>query len=179
MNRFLIDHHPDAIAKAMCDKHIVKMPTEEAQMLSHVLHHYLGEEGETMKEFTAELGLVNSPPAHAKHPCTEWAAETRANYLFSVDMLRAMSEEYTHRYGKTHKCSLLLPFFLDCAKYIPYGHLSKHPQCFGEGNDHLKTSEIWPVQAYRNYYRWKYQTTEWCGKYKLREVPRWLKESMI
>ena len=28
-------------------------------------------------------------------------------------MLRAMSEEYTHRYGKTHKCSLLLPFFLD------------------------------------------------------------------
>ena len=66
MNRFLIDHHPDAIAKAMCDKHIVKMPTEEAQMLSHVLHHYLGEEGETMKEFTAELGLVNSPPAHAK-----------------------------------------------------------------------------------------------------------------
>ena len=55
MNRFLIDHHPDAIAKAMCDKHIVKMPTEEAQMLSHVLHHYMGEEGETMAEFTAEL----------------------------------------------------------------------------------------------------------------------------
>ena len=65
MNRFLIDHHPDAIAKAMCDKHIVKMPTEEAQMLSHVLHHYLGEEGETMKEFTAELGLCHHPHMQA------------------------------------------------------------------------------------------------------------------
>ena len=109
---------------------------------------------------------------------TDTKGNDTANYLFSVEMLRAMSEEYTHRYGKTHKCSLLLPFFRDCAKHIPHGYLSKHPQCFGKGNDHFKTSEIWPIQAYRNYYRWKYQTTEWCGKYKLREIPRWLKESM-
>jgi len=176
MNRFLIDHHPAAIAKSLCDKHIVKMPTEEAQMLSHVLHHYMGEEGENMKEFTARLGLVNSPPAHAVHPCTEWAAETRANYTFSCMMLDEMSREYTRRYGKTHKCSLLLPFFLDCAKYIPDGIITEHPQCFGEGNDHLKTDEQWPIEAYRNYYRWKYDTTEWCGKYKLREIPRWLIE---
>ena len=33
MNRFLIDHHPDAIAKSLCDQHVVKMPLEEAQML--------------------------------------------------------------------------------------------------------------------------------------------------
>ena len=33
MNRFIVDYHPDAIAKALCDQHVVKMPLEEAQML--------------------------------------------------------------------------------------------------------------------------------------------------
>ena len=36
MNRFLIEHHTDAIAKSLCDQHIVKMPLEEAQMLSQL-----------------------------------------------------------------------------------------------------------------------------------------------
>lgn len=31
MNRFIIDNTPDGIAQAMCDKHVVKMPLEEAQ----------------------------------------------------------------------------------------------------------------------------------------------------
>ena len=33
MNRFIVDYHPEAIAKALCDQHVVKMPLEEAQML--------------------------------------------------------------------------------------------------------------------------------------------------
>ena len=40
MNRFLIEHHPDAIAKSLCDKHIVKMPLEEAQMLCTAVWHH-------------------------------------------------------------------------------------------------------------------------------------------
>jgi len=40
MNRFLIDHHPDAIAKQLCDQHIVKMPLEEAQMLCTAVWHH-------------------------------------------------------------------------------------------------------------------------------------------
>ena len=40
MNRFIIEHHPDAIAKSLCDQHIVKMPLEEAQMLCTALWHH-------------------------------------------------------------------------------------------------------------------------------------------
>ena len=46
MNRFLIEHHPDAIAKSLCDKHIVKMPLEEAQMLCTSLWHHAPEYAE-------------------------------------------------------------------------------------------------------------------------------------
>ena len=166
MNRFLIDHHPAAIAKSLCDKHIVKMPLEEAQMLSFAVKRYVPD----------IEGLQGGPKAHAKHPCTTWAGDTRGNYMYSWMMLDEMSREYTRRYGKVHKCSLLLPRLKELAIHIPEGHVEKHPQCFGKGNDHFKTNEKWPIEAYRNYYRWKYYTTEWCGKYKLREIPRWLTE---
>ena len=33
MNRFLISYTPEWISRELCDKHIVKMPLEEAQML--------------------------------------------------------------------------------------------------------------------------------------------------
>ena len=69
MNRFLIDHHPAAIAKSLCDKHIVKMPLEEAQMLSFAVKRYVPD----------IEGLQGGPKAHAKHPCTTWAGDTRGN----------------------------------------------------------------------------------------------------
>jgi len=175
MNRFLIDYHPAAIAKSLCDKHIVKMPLEEAQMLSHALHRY-DDTDDDFPTFCKRMGLQNGPKAHAVHPCTTWAGDTRANFMYGWMMLDEMSREYTNRYRKKHKCSLLLPLLKELAIRIPDGHITSHPQCFGKGNDHLKTDEEWPIQAYRNYYRWKYETTEWCGVYKLRDIPRWLKE---
>ena len=50
MNRFLIDHHPDAIAKQLCDQHIVKMPLEEAQMLCTSLWHHAPDYAEDTAE---------------------------------------------------------------------------------------------------------------------------------
>jgi hypothetical protein len=37
MNRFIIANTPQEIAQALCDKHVVKMPLEEAQMLCTVV----------------------------------------------------------------------------------------------------------------------------------------------
>ena len=61
MNRFLIDHHPDAIAKSLCDQHIVKMPLEEAQMLCTAVWHH-------RPDIAEKYGLYK--PVHQKHPCT-------------------------------------------------------------------------------------------------------------
>ena len=48
MNRFLIEDQPDAIAKSLCDQHIVKMPLEEAQMLCTAIWHHAPEYAEGM-----------------------------------------------------------------------------------------------------------------------------------
>ena len=38
MNIFFVDNNPETAARMLCDKHIVKMPLESAQMLSSVWH---------------------------------------------------------------------------------------------------------------------------------------------
>lgn len=173
MNRFLIEIHPGRIAKSLCDKHIVKMPLEEAQMLSHALHRYLAKGDEDFATFNKREGLQNGPKNHGKHPCTIWAGDTRANYTYSLAMLEEMCAEYTKRYHRDHKCSLLIPRFKFMAKYIPDGNITPHPQAFKDHPEFM-TDERWPITAYRRYYKWKYDTTDWCKLNKLRETPHWL-----
>jgi hypothetical protein len=166
MNRFIIEQDVDSIAKSLCNKHIVKMPLEEAQMLSFAI-----------KRYAPDIeGLQNGPKAHAKHPCTIWAGDNRMNYRYSLSLLTSMCKEYTRRYLRDHKCSLLIPKFMECEKYIPdvTNFRTSHPQCFGKDNDHFKTDENWPIQAYRKYYRWKYDTTDWAKLNKLNPTPKWL-----
>lgn len=169
MNRFIVDHHPDAIARSLCDQHIVKMPLEETQMLSTAVRHYAGD------EYADIAGLYRK--AHFNHPCTKWARETRGNYTFALKLLEAMLAEYTHRYGKTHKCALLVPVLRLSTKYIPEGSMTKHPQCFGE-NTHLRDEdEAWPVSAYRKFYQ---QTKTAFARYERgRAAPEWLQVVMV
>ena len=129
MNRFIIEHHPDAIAKSLCDKHIVKMPLEEAQMLCTSLWHHA-------PEYAEEQGLYK--PVHQKHPCTLWAMETQANYSFAYSLYVSMLCEYHHRYGKWHGAGKHSVAIHHGIVHIPQGGLTPHPQCFS-GHDDCKT----------------------------------------
>ena len=159
MNRFIIDHHPAAIAKSLCDQHIVKMPLEEAQMLSTAVRHHAGD------EYADDNNIYKT--AYMNHPCTIWARECRENYVYAVVLLEAMSDEYTHRYGKVHKSSLLLPAFKAATG------LTAHPQCFS-GFDECKTDELWPISAYRAFY--KVDKLKFARYNKGREMPHWLEQ---
>ena len=87
MNRFILSTDPVEAAVLQCDKHIVKMPLEEAQMLSSAHNELDG-------------GQVAYKTAHKNHPCTVWVRETRSNYLWAVAHWKALGDEYTRRYGK-------------------------------------------------------------------------------
>ena len=74
MNIFVLDRNPSKAAHMMCDKHVVKMIIESAQMLSAVLDCQYrsdrrGGDGPVIEQY----GLPGYPKAHAKHPCTLWA----------------------------------------------------------------------------------------------------------
>ena len=76
MNIFVLDKSPIISAQMQCDKHIVKMPLETAQMLCSVWHRY----GQGMN--------VPYKEAHKNHPCTLWAMETRSNYEWAFYLYR-------------------------------------------------------------------------------------------
>lgn len=109
MNIFVLHHKPGAAARMMCDQHIVKMPTEQAQMLCFV--HHLRNPRKKWVERNIAFKLNAS---HAKHPCTEWLMEDPRNYAWGYRLLRAMLKEYDHRYdglkdGKFSSIIAMLP----------------------------------------------------------------------
>ena len=89
----------------LCDKHVVKMILESAQMLSAVLDCQYKDErrGDTDEPVIKTFGLPGYPKAHAKHPCTLWARQSKQNAMWLVRHMRALCFEYTRRYGKFHK----------------------------------------------------------------------------
>ena len=98
MNIFVLDKHPNVAAMYHCDKHIVKMPLETAQMLSAVHWRY-----------------GNEPPyarTHENHPCTLWAGQTVENYRWLYKLGLALCHEYTYRYGKVHGCERVIKLLM-------------------------------------------------------------------
>ena len=162
MNRFIIEDTTKKIAKSLCDQHVVKMPLEEAQMLCTTLWHHA-------PEYAEEKDLYK--PVHQKHPCTLWAMETSANYLFAYLLYSAMLREYTHRYGKVHGASKHDDALFKGIKFMPIGDLTQHPQCFS-GLDHLKTDEFLPIKAYREFY--KADKLKFARYTKGRSMPEWM-----
>ena len=82
MNIFVLDKDPKISAEMMCDKHVVKMIVESAQMLSTVHRYMDGHEyisysknGRRIKRWSHETDLANSEMKLFKsvmlnHPCT-------------------------------------------------------------------------------------------------------------
>ena len=99
MNIFVVDEDPEVAARQLCDKHVVKMILESAQMLCTV---------------ALEHGF-NAPykKAHPKHPCTLWAGKSPENWSWLIAHGLAMAEEYTRRYGRTHKSEAVIKW---CAR---------------------------------------------------------------
>ena len=162
MNRFIIEETPLLIARSLCDQHIVKMPLEEAQMLCTALWHHA-------PDYAEEKDLYK--PVHQKHPCTLWAMDTKSNYNFAYRLYCDMLDEYTHRYGKIHGASKHKDAIEYGQRFIPDGMMLDHPQCFS-GLDHLKTEEMYPIKAYREFY--KADKLKFARYSKGRSMPEWM-----
>ena len=150
LNIFYVDTDPLRAAQALCDKHVVKMTLETAQLLCNAVPD----------EFPGKYRST-----HTNHPCNLWASASIDHYVWLMRHLSALGYEYTHRYGKTHKSALLghvLPDFPN----LPYAGWVAPPQCMP---DQYRISRD-TVAAYRRYYvgekakfaRWtKRQPPQW------------------
>lgn len=153
MNIFVLDLDPKKCAQYHCDKHVVKMLLEHAQMMSTICRLQ---------------GLdVGYKSTHANHPCTIWARESMQNYVWLYTMNCYLNDEYKLRYNhtKNHKS-------FDLAEDLPVPNLpnipmtpfvkamKNFPECYSIDD---------PVLAYRQYYMnhkrqfcaWKTEQPAW------------------
>ena len=167
MNIFVLDKCPIQSAQMQCDKHIVKMPLETAQMLCSVWHRYgVGDK-------------VSYKEAHKKHPCTLWTGDSAENYDWLWQHGMELCFEYTRRYNKIHKCQqvimdldvhvLRISFIQKQPCMFDDTNATPHPQCMP---DEYKSDD--PVLAYRKYYvNDKKDIAKWE---KSRPIPNWYKK---
>lgn len=144
MNIFFLDHNPAYAAMLQCDKHVVKMILETAQLLS-TAHIVLDDEH------------VAYRATHQNHPSAVWARQSHSNYRWLYSHMKALGREYQQRYNKVHKTirnhSVALNMF---PKNIPRGDFTFPPQCMP---DVCKRDDT--VEAYNNYYMHK--AREWAS----------------
>lgn len=160
MNIFALSDDPKEAAQMHCDKHVVKMVLESAQMLSTVHHQYKS----TMRSFVYK-------PTHAKHPCTVWACENQANYQWLYEHFWHLSDEYTHRYGKYHKSWEKLHKVLDVRpRGLPWKRA--HTPFARAMPDQYKLFDD-PIDSYRMYYAVEKAD---ILQYTKRDKPQWLKD---
>ena len=137
MNVFYLDRDAAKAAQAQCNKHVVKMLLETAQLLS-TTHHVMGSTAPYKK-------------THMNHPSAVWARQSSENYHWLYRHFKALSDEYTRRYGKIHlswvKCR-------DALREPPEGisdaPFTDPPLCMP---DECKRDDA--VEAYRTYYNHK------------------------
>ena len=151
MNIFAVDKDPKISAQQLCDKHVVKMILESAQMLCSAFPN----------------GDAPYKRAFYNHPCTIWARESQENYEWLLAHAYAMCQEYTRRYGKVHKSIYAIEW---CGKnyiklQLPQKGLTKFAQAMPE-----QYKNKCSVTAYRSYYNGE---KAGFATWKKRETPKW------
>lgn len=119
MNIFVTDNDPRVCAQALDNQRVNKMITESLQMLTTAMHVH-----QCPPELLPQTKRgTPMKPTHVNHPCTIWARTTRANYLWLVQHLEALTAEFEHRYGHAHHAASQLRAATDGARWVPEGEL--------------------------------------------------------
>jgi hypothetical protein len=129
MNIFVLDNDPFKAAEYQCDKHVVKMVLETAQLLcsAHETAPY--------------------KRTHYKHPCAIWTRSSLSNYMWLCEHGLGLAREYTFRYNKVHKSTEVIEWArLNMPNILNLG-LLPFAQAMPDKYKHEDA-----VVAYRNYY---------------------------
>jgi hypothetical protein len=179
MNIFYIDENPIRCAEQHCDKHVVKMCVEYAQLLSTAhrvvdgkLWYGVNAKGRKLQRYFHDDPVMNTglyKACHVNHPSSIWVRQSAQNYNWLYELWIALCDEYTHRYGKVHESQRKLEYLLllppmripDIEFTQPTPAMKQYPHCIVEGDS---------LTSYRNFY-WedKFEFAKWTK----RDKPDW------
>lgn len=164
MNIFFLSLNPREAARLHCDKHVIKMIIESAQML-YCAHWVLN----------SDLPSTAYKKAHMNHPCSKWVRESLTNYLWLCYLAKELCAEYKFRYGeyKTHKTEDHINWLLQ--NYPPnlaYIGFTVPPQAMPI---EYKKPDV--VDAYQTFYRESKMKDRNIVTYKNRSFPDFLTDT--
>ena len=145
MNIFVLSLDPAEAAQMQCDKHVVKMCSETAQLLCS--QH--------------PPGTAPWKRTHYNHPCSIWCRQTTGNYQWLVNHGMELCQEYTRRYGRRHAAQNVIEWCRNnLPTVVPAGPLTQFAIAIRDPK-YLKADA---VSSYRAYYlgdksrfaRWRY-----------------------
>lgn len=167
MNIFYLDPDPATCSRYHCDKHVVKMILEYAQLLStahRVLDGTLEYGQKSNGHRIARWKLLNArmdqrlyKATHVNCPPAKWVRESIENYKWLSELLYFLCVEYTHRYNKVHltqvksivstllnlppsnipSSSFFAPYPYMPLEYLSHDSLSSYHRYYDEGKYHL------------------------------------------
>lgn len=186
MNIFILDENIEKSAQAHCDRHIVKMPLEMAQMLSTNLYILNGitSKAQSFREESRVKQIFQGFPKkpstserfrdyymmyNPNHPCTIWLRQSLENTKYGIELFTALLDEYTYRYNKTGILYKVCQWMKDNYAFdlLPEIGLTPFAQALPED---LKSENA--VEAYRKYY---IRDKSHLAKWSKRGIPEWWK----
>ncbi len=161
MNIFFLHLNPQKAAEYHCDKHVVKMILETAQLLYSA--HWVLES--PLPENAYKL-------AHKNHPCSVWVRQSTGNYLWLCLLGWWLCKEYNYRYGhhKTHKTESHIVWLMNnIPNGLPHADMTSPAKAMP---DDYKLQN--PIRAYRKFYIGSKLRERGIVKYTKRTPPSFL-----
>lgn len=115
MNIFVSNPNPLESALILDDKRLIKMILETAQLMSTAINLY--------------KGVSPYKTTHKNHPCAIWVRTSNKNYSWTLKHFKALSNEYTRRFGRIHKCYDYICLFESGKHLMPIGELTQFQNC--------------------------------------------------
>ena len=165
MNLFILSLIQREIAQFMMDKHVSKILLEAVQMLCT---------GKRVLDPDDNVCSQLYKLAHKNHPVTIWCRKSKANFIWTLDLIEELHKEWLFRYGhpetKFHKAylmSIILKENIPTDDKFELIGLTPFAQAMPE---QYKNEDA--ILAYRNYYMSpeKQIIASWNKK---RERPDW------
>ncbi len=162
VNFFYLDKNPATCAKYYCDKHVVKIPIEIAQILSKI-HHIL----DTKVDYS--MIYANSKVVKETLGPYVWSMSSLENYIWTCELGINLIHEYKYRFNKeSHKTEKILNYLLVNPPSIqskgitPFKMTNKYDMFQYISSNPIKNSRY-------NYCEMKCTNDKWTK----REKPKW------
>jgi hypothetical protein len=164
MNIFFLSFSARLAAEHHCDKHVVKMILETAQLLYSA--HWSTDPSRVLP--------TAYKLAHKNHPCAIWTRESLDNYQWLCELGYWLCQEYRFRYGnKTHKTEAHLEWLRGNPPVLPSIGITTIRLAMP---DEYKRPN--PVEAYRTYYIENKLKKRGIVRYTKRDAPAFVRTAL-